>query len=365
LRGLFRNRIRTGTAIAASALAVAIIFMALVMYDSFFYLLDYHFEMVTHSDVDIGMRDDESLTALFESRDLPGVDYAEPVLGLRCDLRHGWCARRMTVTGLTGQHRLTTPLRADRQPIRIPDDGLVLSRKLAELLDARVGDSLDLTPVRGRRQTRRVRVASIVDTFLGMDCYADIRYLSRLVGESLAVNGVQLQVDPAETRELYRTIKELPNAQGLSVHADAKRNIEKTLVDTSVFSIGLMIVFAGVIAFGSTINNALIEIGDRVRELSTLRVMGYRPGELAGILFRQSLATLVVGLVLAFPIGYGMILVVATAYDSELYRMPVVVRPSVIGYTVVLAMLFVVIAQCIVLRQIRRLDWLEGVKVKE
>lgn len=365
LRSLFRNRTRTLTAIVATMLATAIIFMALAMYDSFLYLVEYQFDMVAHSDVDVGMRDEKSTSALFEARKLPGVDYAEPVLGLRCDLRHGRSARRMTITGLSPQHRLTTPMGADDKPIRIPSDGLVLSRKLAELLEARVGDPLELTPVRGRRDTKRVRVASVVESFLGMDCYADARYLSRVVGESLAVNSVQLAVNPAEVPELYGKIKNLPNAQGLSVRADAKHNIEKTVVETSILSIGLMVVFAGVIAFGSTLNNALIEIGDRVREISTLRVLGYGPGQIAGILFRQSMVTFTVGLLLAFPLGYGMIVAVAAAYDSELYRMPVVVRPMIVVYTVALALAFVLAAQWIVYRQIKKLDWLEGVKIKE
>ncbi len=365
LRSVFRNRTRTATAITATALASAITFMALAMYDSFAFLVDYQFEAVAHSDVDIGMRDEASTLALFESRELPGVDYAESVLGVRCDLRHGRQARRMMITGLSADHRLTTPMDADFRPIRIPNDGLVLSRKLAAVLDVRVGDRLELTPVRGRRETKQVRVASIVETFLGMDCYADIRYLSRMVGESLAVNSVQLDVDPRETPRLYARIKQTPNARGLGVRADAKRNIEETLVETSVFSIGLMVVFAGVIAFGSTLNNALIEIGDRMRELSTLRVLGYRPGQIAGILFRQSLVTFSIGLLLAFPLGYAMIYLISAAYDSELYRLPVIVRSPIVAYTVGLALTFVLVAQWIVHRQIQKLDWLEGVNVKE
>jgi putative ABC transport system permease protein len=311
------------------------------------------------------MRDDASIRALYEGRALPGVDYAEPILGVRCDLRHGSNARRMTVTGLSAEHRLTTPLDAEGEPIRIPSEGLVLSRELAKLLDARVGDTLELQPVRGRTETRHVRVASIVKSFLGVDCYANVHYLSRIVGESLAMNSIQLAVNPVKLPALYRKIKELPNARGLSVRADAKHNIEKTLVETSVFSIGLLVIFAGVISFGSTLNNALMEIGDRVREIATLRVLGYRPGQVAGILFRQSAVTFVAGLVLAFPLGYGMVKLVAAAYDSELYRMPVVIRPSAVITTIVLAVAFLLIAQGIVYRQIVKLDWRAGVQVKE
>lgn len=365
LRSVFRNRVRTVTAIIAAALSTAIVFMGLATYDSFMYLVDHQFEKVTHSDVDIGMRDEKSLRVLLESRDLPGVDYAEAMFGLRCDLRHGRNARRIAISGLSPGHRLTTPMSADEKPIYIPSDGIVLSQKLAEILDARVGDTLELTPVRGRRKTRDVRVASIVESFLGLACYADVRYLSSVVGESLAVNAVQLAVDESQRPALYRRIKELPNAQGLGVRADTKLNIEKTLIETSVFSIGLMVLFAGIIAFGSTVNNALIEIGDRIREISTFRVLGYKPGQIAGILFRQSMVTFGVGLVLAFPLGYAMTELIAAAYDSELYRMPVIIRPGVVILTVGLALSFVLAAQGIVYWQIKKLDWLEGVKVQE
>lgn len=365
LRGVFRNRTRTITAVIAMALSTSIMYLALASFDSFMYLVDHHFDLVDRSDVDIGLRDEASISALYEARDLPGVDYAEPVLSERCDLRHGRNGRRINITGLSGGHRLTVPVDRRERPIAIPESGLVLSRKLAELLDVKAGDTVELTPVRGRRLTRSVRVAATAESFLGLDCYADIRYLSEVVGESFAVNALQLSVSPANEQALFARVKELPIAQGLSVRRDAKENIESTLVDTSRVSLGLMIAFAGMIAFGSAVNNALIEIGDRRRELSTLRVLGYRPGEIASILFRQSLFCSAIGMVLAIPIGIAAQWLLSAAYNSELYRMPLVVRANVIVYTLVLAAGFMLLAQWVVHRQIVRLDWLAGVQVKE
>ena len=365
LRSLARNRVRTLTVIISSALATSIILLSLVMYDSMFYLLEFQFERVAHSDVDIGMRDEKSRAALFEARDLPGVDYAEPLLGLACELRNGSRARRLGIMGLARTHRLTSPTRPDLTPIEIPPEGLVLSNKLAEVLGVGIGDTLDLTPVRGRRDTRRVRVASLAEGFLGLECYADLNYLSRLVGEASAVNSVQFSVDPAETTALYRTIKGLPNAQALSVRADTKRVIEDTLVATTIFSLGLMIIFAGLIAFGSTLNTSLVEIGDRVRDISTFRVLGYQPAQIAGIFLRQNLVTFALGAVLSLPLGYGMVVACAEAYDTELFRMPVIIRPIVVVITVLTASVFVLSAQWFVYRSVCKLDWQEGVKVKE
>jgi putative ABC transport system permease protein len=126
-----------------------------------------------------------------------------------------------------------------------------------------------------------------------------------------------------------------------------------------------MILFAGVIAFGSMVNNSLIEIGDRMRDISTFRVLGYRPNQVAGIFLRQNLIIFAVGLILAFPIAYGMVVGIARAYDTELFRMPVVIRPNAFIWTTLISIVFVLIAQWVVYRQIHKLDWLEGVKVQE
>jgi len=365
LRSIARNRVRTLSGIISSALATSIILLTISMYQSTAFLVDYQFEYVTHSDIDIRMRDEKSISALWESQTLPGVDYAEPLLGLTCDLRNGIHSRRISITGLSPGHRLTTPMQADLSPIDIPPNGLVMSRKLAEVLHVDAGDSLELTPVRGRRDTVHVRPASIVDSFLGMDCFADIAYLNSLVGEADTINSVQFQTNPSETRDLYQNIKKLPNAQGLNVRQDTKANIESTFIKSMLASLGLMVVFSGVISLGSTLNSTLIDISDRLRDISTLRVLGYTPLQIAGIFFRQNAVIHGFGLILALPLGYGMLVGAVRAYDTELFRMPVLFSLSTVLWTTLVSLIFILIAQVVVYRHIRSLDWQEGIKVKE
>jgi len=176
---------------------------------------------------------------------------------------------------------------------------------------------------------------------------------------------LQLDVEPGGLDALYAAVRDLPDAQGLSVRAEAKRNLEETLVETTVVMIGLLVVFAGVISLGSAVNSALVEIGDRMREISTLRVLGWSPAEVSGILLRQSVFVFLCGTALAVPMGVGMLHAVAAGYDSELYRMPVLVRPGVVALTVGIALAFELIAYAVVRRRVARLDWLSGVKVKE
>jgi putative ABC transport system permease protein len=365
LRTVIRDRGRTLTGVTAAALSSMIIFLTLSLYAAVAFLVDFQFRHTRHSDVDIGLRDEQHREALREARRLPGVVDAQPLLVVVCDVRCGAASRRVAITGLAAGQRLTTPRQSDLSPIEIPARGLVMSRKLADLLGIEPGDEFEMVPVRGRRQPVRARLAATADTFLGLDCYAALDYLNEVVGESQAMNAVQLAVERNEQDKLFRTVKDMPLAQSLAVRADAVANIEDTLVRTIRFAYGLMIVFAGVIAFGSAINSSLLEIDDRLREISTLQVLGYFPRQVAAIFLRQNIIVAGIGLVAGLPLGWLALIGMARAYDTELFRIPVVFRPVVLIATVVIAVLFQAVAQVVVDRRIRRLDVQEGIKVKE
>ena len=108
-----------------------------------------------------------------------------------------------------------------------------------------------------------------------------------------------------------------------------------------------------------------LQAHDRTRDISTFRVLGYKPAHVAGIFLRQNLVISAAGLALAYPIGYVMTRVLVRFYDTELFRMPVVITSSAIVGTGVTALVFVLITQWFVYRQVRKLDWVEGLKVNE
>ena len=80
---------------------------------------------------------------------------------------------------------------------------------------------------------------------------------------------------------------------------------------------------------------------------------------------RENIVTSLVGALIAAPLGYAMILGLAEAYDTELFRMPVLIRPTAVILTLLITTVFLLIVQWTVYRQVCGLNWLEGVKVKE
>src|SRR6185312_30104 len=194
LRNVVRHRFRSAAGAFAAAMGASLLVNALMLVAETNHMIDFQFEQVQRSDIDLAFKDELGRDALDEARRLPGVDRAEPVLNVACTFANGSHTRKGGITGLDPRARLTIPRDAAGRPLRIPSAGLTMNRKLAELLHLKHGDTVTVHPIKGLREPHAVPVAEINDAYLGLAVYADIHYLSRLVHEEFAVSGAQLLV---------------------------------------------------------------------------------------------------------------------------------------------------------------------------
>jgi putative ABC transport system permease protein len=366
LRTIFRNPFRSLVSLLAAIVSTALVFTALSMVDSLDYLMRYEFEQVAHQDFTVTLRDPEALAATSEVRGLPGVAGVEPQLSVTCDLANGSRDKRVSVIGLPKGHRLFTPLDAMGAPVPIPEEGLIMANKLAEILDVAPGDTVRLRPLIGRRTEVIATVAGTVETYLGLAAYADIRYLSRLLGEEAVANVLLGVVYPSSPRTpLLAELKARPTVIGIGERTRALEQLDATFGETMGTMIAVMVVFAGAIAFGAVLNSVLVSLSERQREVGTLRVLGYSPYHVAGIFAGESYLLNSVGLVLGLFAGVGLAHLLAAAYSTELYRFPAVILPSTLVLAAVLMIAFISLAQLVVYRAVKRLDWLSVLSVKE
>jgi putative ABC transport system permease protein len=367
LRNVFRSRLRTAAGIFAAAMGATLSVDALLLAFETNYMVDFQFELIQRSDIDLTFKDEQGRDAWDEATHLPGVDRAEPLFDVSCTFSSGSHTRKGAITGVLPGAKLMIPRDTEARPLRIPESGLLLTKKMAQILHVDAGDVVEIRPTKGLRETHRVRVAEIADSFLGIGVYADIHFLSRLMNEEFAVTGVQLQVRPgAENRDaLYREIKQLPAVQGVSARADIVRNVKETLVKNQHVFIGLLVMFAGVIFFGSVLNSSLVSLQERQREVATLRVLGYGPWQIGNLFLRESILVNGVGTLLGLPLGYLLNYGIVVAYDTEMFRIPLINPTQVWLIVIVLGMLFGCAAHLVVQRSIHKMDWLDALKTRE
>jgi len=366
LRTVFRNPFRSAVGVGASFISTTLIFGVLSNVAALDHLMTYEFARVMHQDVTLSLRDPAGRRGVSEAARFPRVTGVEAQLAVVCDLAHGPRRRRVAVSGLVRDHRLITPLDARGRPIVVPDEGLVLTRKLAEVLAVRVGDTVRLRPLIGERREAAAPVVGVVESYLGLSAYADIAYLSRLLGEAWSANVLLATGPVGEAPEPFlAALRRRPVIIGLGERERALSQMRATFGETMGTMIAVMVLFAGMIAFGSVLNAALVSLSERQREVGTLRVLGYGPGRVARIFSAESALLNGVGIVLGLAGGVGFAHLISRAYDTELYRFPVVITADRFFVVAALMAAFVGVAELIIYRLVCRLPWLEVLSVRE
>ena len=367
LRNLFRARLRTLAGIFGAAMGGGVLVNAFMTQESIVYFLDFQFEKITRSDWDLTFKDERGRESIDEIAKLPGVDRVEPQLNVACTFANGSHRKKGSITGMLSNATLTIPRDIEGNPIRVPEHGLMMTRIMAEQLHVEVGNRLTIEPIKGDKTPRQATVSTISDSFLGTFVYADIRYLNRLIGEEHAVSGVQVLGDgnPDHRRAFFKEIKQMPALQSMASRRDMVKILTETLIEHQQIIIDIMLLFSGIVFFGTILNSSLVSLAERQREIATLRVLGYGPWQIGGLLFRESIITTILGTFLGMPLGYLITVVTAETYASDMFRLPIITSADIWLKTLAYAVVFALLTQLVIQRTIHKMDWLDALKVQE
>jgi len=367
LRGLLRNKGRTLVAIFSAAMGSAIVVLAFGFVDSMDHMINLQFERVLRSDYHLTFNSEKDIASVDEIRRLPGVIHAEPVFNVPCTFRVGNQLKRGAIMGIPRYGELTFPLNDKGDAIPVPTAGLLMTDRLMETLGIDAGEYVNIDPVKGDRFTRKIPVVQKVASMMGLMVYADYRWLNRVMGEQAAVSEVRVLAMHGfrEKRRFLDRIRTMPGLETVSDIGEQKQALVRQFNGAMRSVAIVMIGFAAVIFFGAILNGTLIAISERQREMATFRTMGYHENEVGRLFLRENLVTNVLGTLIGLPMGFGMLHGSITGLATDAYSFPATVAPTSYIYTVVLAVVFVLLSQIVVVRSLRAQNWVEALSLKE
>ncbi len=364
-RHLDRQRWKSSLSALGVAMAVAVLILGSFSADALDYILDVQFEYAQRQDVNVAFVEPRSARALYELARLPGVIRCEGTRTVPVRLRHDNHARRLALMGMEQGAQLQRLINDQVEPVTMPPHGLVLATKLAQLLDVQPGDVLRVEVLEGARPVREVAVTALVSEFIGAGAYMDISALNHLMREGPTVNGGFLSTDARETQHLYDTLKHTPGVASVTIRKAAIHSFQDTLAENMLRMRMFNIMFATIIAFGVVYNNARIALAERSRELASLRVLGFTRREISAILLGELAVLVCVGIPLGLGLGYLFAALTTLAFDTELYRIPLVVDSKTYAFAVVVVLLSALLSGLVVRRKLDHLDLVTVLKSRE
>lgn len=365
LRRLQRHPLRALLTSIGIALAVAVLVLGNCFSDSVDYVLDFQFHLAQRHDVLVSLVEPASGSAVFELCRLPGVLRCEPYRAVPARFRHRNLWRRLSVTGLAADRQLLRLLDDRTLPVDLPDQGLLLSKTLAEFLDVQPGRTVQVEVLEGERPVLELPVSALVTDFGSMAAYMDLNALHRVMKEGHSLSGAFLLTDPSRSDQLHERLKEMPSVAGVSVEKTSLALMRRQISDLMLRMEAINGLFAVIIAFGMVYNSARISLSERSRELASLRVLGYTRAEISSILLGEvgllTLSALPVGLLLGrLFAGLAM-----AAVQTETQRFPLLIEPSTYALAVAVTLLAALVSGLVVRRRIDRLDLIAALKSRE
>lgn len=330
------------------------------------FMVDIQFRQAAREDLAVTFIEPTSSRALHELAQLPGMRHVEGFRDVAANLRYGHYHYRSALYGIQPEGRLHRSLDSNLRPVAVPPDGVVLTDHLANnILHVRPGDKLVVEVLEGNRRSVEVPVLGITRQYLGVSAYMRQDSLNTLLREGDVVTGAYLAHAPEAATELYARLHERPRVLGMVAHAAAIKSFYATLGEFVLFFNMVATLLAATIAFGVVYNSARIALSERGRELASLRVLGFTHGEIAYILLGELAVLTLVAIPLGCLVGAGLCGILVVVFESDLYRLPLVLEPYnfALGATVVLVS--AVVSGLLVWYRLGRLDLVGVLKTRE
>ena len=363
-RNLFRYKQRMLMTIFGVAGSVALLFAGLGIQSSvggvskrqFQEILSY--ELIVVKKTNASSQESKELTNRLEKSDIK--DY-RPIYSkvIEASLKGG--RDKQTITMMVTDRTDFSPfvsLRSLKQGESLSlKKGVIISSKLAQLAQVTVGDRLTL-------DGHTFKVAGITENYVGHFVYMDQASYQKIYGKRTSANSYLVQLKNPSTRQVQAVSRDMmalaavkavrQNASMISLFNSVAKSLDTTMMILVVVSILLAIVIL--------YNLTNINVAERIRELSTIKVLGFHNKEVTLYIYRETILLSIIGILMGLVGGYYLhqFLIAMIAPDAILFYPKVGL--GVFLFPVGGLILLLVLLGIYVDHYLRKVDMLEALK---
>ncbi|MDC8802252.1 FtsX-like permease family protein [Halomonas pacifica] len=365
LRHLGRHPAKASLSVLGIALSAGLLVMGAYQARAIDTMLDLQYRQVLRMDLELTFAEVSSPRALGELRQLPGVRAVEPFRRVPVTLQRAHRRYRTSLLGLEPEPALRRLIDARGRAQPLPEEGLLLTRFLADWLGVAPGEMLEVAIMEGRRARLELPLAGVVDEPIGVGAYLRRDALARALGEGPALSGAWLLIDSAAEAPLIDALNERPRIAAIGLLGEAESHIRDYIDETLGTFALIFVTLAASIAIGVIYNNARITFAERARELATLRVLGYGRLAVARLLLAEMALLTALALPLGWAIGAGFAWLLGQAFSNDLFRLPFRPSPGPFAFATLIVCLASLAVAALTLRRLARFDTLSVLKAPE
>ncbi len=246
------------------------------------------------------------------------------------------------------------------------ENGAILTEKAAKLLGAEVGDEVTLSVSESEKRT--FRIAGITEQYASHYLYLTSGQYEEIFGEAPEYNMIyfyngitEKEGDPDGFSE-----KMLKNDNVLAVMMNgSSMNTMSDTIKILDLVVAVLIVSAAALAFVVLYNLTNVNITERIREIATLKVLGFYDMEVANYIFRENIILSLMGAAVGLALGYGLCMFVITTAELDEVMFGRTVHPLSFVLAFLITVAFSLIVNALMTGVLKKISMVESLKSVE
>lgn len=251
-----------------------------------------------------------------------------------------------------------------KKTVELQENEICLTDKCAQLLGVKAGDTIKL-----KEDNKEIdaKISNIVENYVSHYIYMSKATYENLFGEKYNTNVIFLKnVDLTEADE-DELITNLMSKEGVS--SATRISSMMGMIDDTLKSLNyvviILIVSAGLLAFVVLYNLANVNISERIRELATIKVLGFYDKEVYDYVTRETIILTIIGIVLGLFGGYFLNYYLIGTCEINTLRFCKIVEPISYLYAVIITVVFTMIVNIVTYFALKKIDMIESLKSVE
>ena len=340
-----RNKFRALMTVIGVMGCSALLVCAFGMYDGMNDLKEWEYSQINHYDSKLVI-DEDAITS--EINDVAEDVNGDKIMESAIEIEAGNIKKSGSLLVLNDTD-LITPTDYDWNKIKIANDEVSISQKMADLLDVGVGDTVKFH-IMGSDKWVNVTINKI-----HADPISQGFVMSTDKLDDLGLNYTPTSiVTEKHVDSNYSAIKSTSSMKDMTASWDE-------LTESMWLLIYILIFFASLLAIVVLYNLGLLSFTEIEREIATLKVLGFKTGALRRLLLTQNLWFTAIGFVLGLPVGYYILKIMWESSGDSFYILPSISITNFI-LTAIITFALSIFVNLLFSRKIKKLDMVESLK---
>lgn len=249
--------------------------------------------------------------------------------------------------------------------LNLSNDGVIVTKKMASILGVEKGDTIKVAKSNG--DGGDIKVAGVTQNYVGHYMYLNKYTYTKIFGDAPKTNTLLVNLKSQTTKHrnhLANKLLKSGGVMGTSYTYDQQSMISKMTTALNPI-VWIFILLSGVLSFVVLYNLTNINVSERIRELSTIKVLGFYNNEVTMYIVRENIILTILGIAVGYGVGNLLTTYILHQASTELVVFPLTI--SLMGYitATILMIVFTIIVMSITHQRLKHIDMIGALKSTE